>query len=94
MCLGSQAPGVWAAAGVGEVRVSKAYLAGACLLAGYVEIDSGAVLGGGTVFHQFLRIGQLAMVRGGFGRWGKSTFRHQRCWLAASGLLSGNSGRP
>ena len=45
-------------------------IANNCLLAGYVEIDDGAVLGGGTVFHQFLRVGQLAMVRGGT-RFGK-----------------------
>ena len=45
-------------------------IANNCLLAGYVEVGEGAVLGGGTVFHQFLRIGPLAMVRGGT-RFGK-----------------------
>jgi UDP-N-acetylglucosamine acyltransferase len=45
-------------------------IANNCLLAGYVEIGDGAVLGGGTVFHQFLRVGPLAMVRGGT-RFGK-----------------------
>jgi UDP-N-acetylglucosamine acyltransferase len=45
-------------------------IANNCLLAGYVEVGAGAVLGGGTVFHQFLRIGPLAMVRGGT-RFGK-----------------------
>jgi UDP-N-acetylglucosamine acyltransferase len=48
----------------------KVIIANNCLLAGYVEVDSGAVLGGGTVFHQFLRVGPLAMVRGGT-RFGK-----------------------
>jgi len=36
-----------------------------CLLAGYVEVGEGAVLGGGSVFHQFIRIGRRAMVAGG-----------------------------
>jgi UDP-N-acetylglucosamine acyltransferase len=45
-------------------------IANNCLLAGYVEIGRGAVLGGGTVFHQFLRVGPLTMVRGGT-RFGK-----------------------
>ncbi len=49
---------------------NKVIIANNCLLAGYVDIDDGAVLGGGTVFHQFLRIGGLAMVRGGT-RFGK-----------------------
>lgn len=48
----------------------KVVIANNCLLGGYVEIADGAVLGGGTVFHQFLRIGRLAMVRGGT-RFGK-----------------------
>lgn len=48
----------------------KVIIANNCLLAGYVEVGSGAVLGGGTVFHQFLRVGPLAMVRGGT-RFGK-----------------------
>lgn len=49
---------------------NRVIIANNCLLAGYVEVGDGAVLGGGTVFHQFLRIGQLAMVRGGT-RFGK-----------------------
>ena len=40
-------------------------LANAVLLAGHVRVDDGAFLGGGSVFHQFIRIGRLAMVRGG-----------------------------
>jgi UDP-N-acetylglucosamine acyltransferase len=40
-------------------------LANTVLMAGHVEVDDGAFLGGGSVFHQFIRIGRLAMVRGG-----------------------------
>ena len=40
-------------------------IANNCLLAGYVEVQHGAVLGGGSVFHQFIRVGRLCMVRGG-----------------------------
>lgn len=36
------------------------------LLAGYVQIDDGAFVAGGSRFHQFLRIGRLAMVEGRF----------------------------
>ena len=42
-----------------------AILANTVLMAGHVEVDDGAFLGGGSVFHQFIRIGKLAMVRGG-----------------------------
>mgnify|MGYP000079222746 CR=1 FL=1 len=35
------------------------------LLAGYVHVGESAVLGGGAVFHQFMRIGARAMVAGG-----------------------------
>ena len=35
------------------------------LLAGHVRVQSRAFLGGGTVFHQFMEVGSLAMVRGG-----------------------------
>jgi len=35
------------------------------LLAGYVHVGENAVLGGGAVFHQFMRIGRRAMVAGG-----------------------------
>jgi UDP-N-acetylglucosamine acyltransferase len=34
------------------------------LLAGYVEVEEKAFLGGAVVVHQFVRIGKLAMVRG------------------------------
>jgi UDP-N-acetylglucosamine acyltransferase len=40
-------------------------LANTVLMAGHVRIDDGAFLGGGSVFHQFIHIGRLAMVRGG-----------------------------
>lgn len=49
---------------------SRTIIANNCLLAGYVEIGDGAVLGGGSVFHQHMRVGRLAMVRGGT-RFGK-----------------------
>lgn len=35
------------------------------LLAGHVSVADGAFLGGGSVFHQFVIVGRLAMVRGG-----------------------------
>src|SRR5262249_20547809 len=35
-----------------------------CLLAGYVRVDDGAFLGGGSTFHQFIHIGRLVMVQG------------------------------
>ncbi len=40
-------------------------IANNCLLAGHVEVEERAVLGGGAVFHQHIRVGKLAMVRGG-----------------------------
>jgi UDP-N-acetylglucosamine acyltransferase len=45
-------------------------IANNCLLAGYVQVDDGAFLGGGSVFHQFVRVGRLAMCQGrsGFGK--------------------------
>ncbi|HEU5246348.1 MAG TPA: acyl-ACP--UDP-N-acetylglucosamine O-acyltransferase [Candidatus Udaeobacter sp.] len=39
-------------------------IANNCLLAGYVSVDDGAFLGGGSTFHQFMRIGRLVMVQG------------------------------
>src|SRR5213075_3424419 len=39
-------------------------LANNCLLAGYVQVDDGAFLGGGSTFHQFMHIGRLVMVQG------------------------------
>lgn len=49
---------------------NRVIIANNCLLAGYVEIMDGAVLGGGSAFHQFLRVGPLCMTRGGT-RYGK-----------------------
>ena len=45
-------------------------IANNCLLGGYVRVDDGAFLGGGSTFHQFMRIGRLVMVQGssGFGK--------------------------
>lgn len=40
-------------------------LANAVQLAGYVTIEDWAIVGGGTVVHQFVRIGRHAMVGGG-----------------------------
>jgi UDP-N-acetylglucosamine acyltransferase len=39
-------------------------IANNCLLAGYVRVDEGAFLGGGSTFHQFMHIGRLVMVQG------------------------------
>ncbi len=39
-------------------------LANNVLLGGHVEVQNGAVLGGASAFHQFVRIGELAMVAG------------------------------
>jgi UDP-N-acetylglucosamine acyltransferase len=39
-------------------------IANNCLLAGYVRVDDGAFLGGGSTFHQSMHIGRLVMVQG------------------------------
>jgi UDP-N-acetylglucosamine acyltransferase len=39
-------------------------IANNCLLGGYVRVDDGAFLGGGSTFHQFMHIGRLVMVQG------------------------------
>ena len=44
---------------------NRVIIANNCLLAGHVQVQDGAVLGGGSVFHQFIRVGRLCMVRGG-----------------------------
>jgi UDP-N-acetylglucosamine acyltransferase len=46
---------------------NKVIIANNCLLAGYVSVDDGAFLGGACVFHQFMRIGRLAITQGGSG---------------------------
>ena len=45
-------------------------IANSCLLAGYVEVDDRAFLGGGSTFHQLTHVGRLVMVQGnsGFGK--------------------------
>lgn len=45
-------------------------IANNALLAGYVEVEDRVFIGGGCVFHQFMRIGRLALTRGisGFGK--------------------------
>ena len=39
-------------------------IANNCLLAGFVRVDDGAFLGGGSTFHQFMHIGRMVMVQG------------------------------
>lgn len=46
---------------------NKVIIANNCPLGGYAEVEDGAVLGGGSVFHQHIRVGRMAMVRGGTG---------------------------
>ena len=45
-------------------------IANNCLLAGHVRVDDQAFLGGGSTFHQYMRVGRLVMVQGssGFGK--------------------------
>jgi UDP-N-acetylglucosamine acyltransferase len=43
---------------------SNVVIANNCLLAGFVRVDDGAFLGGGSTFHQFMHIGRLVMVQG------------------------------
>ncbi len=48
----------------------KTIIANNCLLGGHVTLEDGVFLGGGCVFHQFTRIGRLAITQGlsGFGK--------------------------
>jgi UDP-N-acetylglucosamine acyltransferase len=39
-------------------------IANNCLLAGHVRVDDQAFIGGGSTFHQFMRVGRLVMVQG------------------------------
>jgi UDP-N-acetylglucosamine acyltransferase len=39
-------------------------IANNCLLAGYVRVDDGAFLGGGSTFHQHMHVGRIVMVQG------------------------------
>lgn len=45
---------------------SGVVIANNCLLAGHVRIDDGAFIGGGSRFHQSIRIGRLVMAEGRF----------------------------
>jgi UDP-N-acetylglucosamine acyltransferase len=49
-----------------NVRIGdRNVMANNCLLAGYVNVGDDVVLGGGAVFHQNIRVGAMAMIRGG-----------------------------
>lgn len=43
---------------------AKVVMANCALLAGHIEVGDGSFLSGGTVFHQFIRIGEGVMVSG------------------------------
>lgn len=43
---------------------NQVIIANNCLLGGYVVVEDAAFLGGGCVFHQFTRIGRLAITQG------------------------------
>jgi UDP-N-acetylglucosamine acyltransferase len=43
---------------------NKVIIANNCLLGGYVSVADGAFLGGACVFHQFVRVGRLAITQG------------------------------
>ncbi len=43
---------------------AKVIMANCALLAGHIEVGEGSFLSGGTVFHQFIRIGEGVMVSG------------------------------
>lgn len=45
----------------------RVIIANCALLAGHITVKSNAILSGGTVFHQFIRIGEYAMVSGNAG---------------------------
>lgn len=42
----------------------KNVLANACLLAGHVHVGNSSFIGGGAVFHQFIRVGDFCVVQG------------------------------
>ncbi len=46
---------------------NKVIIANNCLLGGYVTVEDGAFLGGGCGFHQFTRVGRLAITQGNSG---------------------------
>ena len=43
---------------------NKVMIANHCLLGGYVTVEDSVFLGGGCVFHQYIRIGRLAIAQG------------------------------
>jgi len=43
---------------------NKVIIANTCLLGGYVQVEDGAFLGGGCVFHQHMRVGRMAIAQG------------------------------
>ena len=43
---------------------NKVIIANNCLLGGYVQVEDGAFLGGGCVFHQHMRVGRIAISQG------------------------------
>jgi UDP-N-acetylglucosamine acyltransferase len=43
---------------------NKVIIANNCLLGGYVQVEDGAFLGGGSVFHQHMRVGRMAITQG------------------------------
>jgi UDP-N-acetylglucosamine acyltransferase len=43
---------------------NKVIIANNCLLAGHVQVDDNAFIGGGSTFHQHMRVGRLVMVQG------------------------------
>lgn len=49
---------------------NKTIIANNCLLGGHVTLEDSVFLGGGCVFHQFTRVGRLAITQGisGFGK--------------------------
>ncbi|HAL72071.1 MAG TPA: acyl-ACP--UDP-N-acetylglucosamine O-acyltransferase, partial [Verrucomicrobiales bacterium] len=49
------------------VMGDKNILANACLLAGHITVGSNTFIGGGAVFHQFMRIGDYCVVQGNGG---------------------------
>jgi UDP-N-acetylglucosamine acyltransferase len=49
---------------------SRVVIANNSLLGGYVQVEDGVFIGGGCIFHQFMRVGRLAICQGG-GKFGK-----------------------
>ena len=45
---------------------NRVVIANDCLLAGYVQVDDQAFIGGGSRFHQGIRMGRLVMAEGRF----------------------------